>query len=182
MQGFLKAHARFPGVGYLKLEAQLGTKRGAIFRAEFARPPFLRIFVACGEHADGDPVCCLRDGHKLPRLRAHEPVSRSCWIIRFVSEPGKTDGHASTDCAAILPSRPCAEKEHFFSVFWLPGSYICAEQVDFARRFGGSDAHLGLAAISFDDLGDARDFQTAIGLCDCTFHVHSPRSEERRVG
>ena len=45
-----------------------------------------------------------------------------------------------------------------------------AVQVDFPFGPGGSDAHLGQAAVSFHDLGGAGNLPPAIRLCDCGFH------------
>src|SRR5947208_17161187 len=105
MQGFLKAQRCSPSIRYLELEAQLSTERRAMHQTKVGGPPSLRSFVAFGEHADRDrdPDLCYR--LKLPRHRAYQPVRRRCGNVRLAAKPGKTDWDASTNCAAVLPSR-----------------------------------------------------------------------------
>src|SRR6185295_15860706 len=139
MQGFLKAQRCSPCIRYLKLEAQLSTERGTVDQTKFGGPPSLRTLVAFGEHAHSDRTSGLCYRLKLPRLRAYEAVCRRGGIVRLASKPGETDWYASTNRAAVLPSRLGAEKKHFLPARWLPGGDVRAVQIHLPCNFGRGD-------------------------------------------
>src|SRR5262245_38958518 len=158
MQSLLEAQRCCSSIQYCQLEIQFRTKRGAIHQTKLSGPPFPRLFVAFGEHADGDRVTDLGDRLKLPRGRADEAVRRRSWIFRLVSKPGETNWYAPTNRMAGFPSRLRAEKEYLLSVRGLPRGDVRAVKVNLSHNIGRGDLYLRQSAVSLHDLGNARQF------------------------
>src|SRR5262252_8886880 len=109
-------------------------------QAKVRGPPFPRVVIAFGEHADRNRVSGPDDRLKLPHCGAHESVRWSVGIVCFISKPGEADGHASPNGAVTLPLRPGAEEKHFLGASWLPGGDVRTMQVHLTGRCGRGDA------------------------------------------
>jgi len=53
---------------------------------------------------------------------------------------------------------------------------VRAVQVHVPASFGRRDVYLGHSAVSFDDLGDAWQFERPIQLWNCIFHAFTPHA------
>src|SRR5450432_866673 len=93
-------------------------------------PPGPRSLVACGRQGYRYRDSLHFHGVELPGLGTHEAVRRRFGVVRLIAKPGETHRDAAADRPSRLPLRMLAEKDHFLRAGRMPGSKLCAVQVD----------------------------------------------------
>ena len=87
-------------------------------------------------------------------------------IVHFGSKPGKADGNASTNRAAVLPMRMSTKKNDLLGASGFPGSDLGAVEVNLGRCRIGGDLEFGEPTVARNHVGKAIDPELAIQSVD----------------